>query len=249
MVKNNSFKKIVGGIGDFLQGADSAIAEKEIKVYSHAKNASDFFSGLGVKAHLQYFKEIEEIYPMEEKDDLSRHLFYNFTPPEKSVELAYGNIGNQDHVIGIHPLGSAFWNQHVKKQDIPIQKIIEPDAVRSLINLFDKHSKIVIFGAPHELEIYKNELKDIQNIVWVDYENIWDSLCHVLFCHLVIAMDSCIKSMSSGLRIPSIVFVPNTHDPFRDQLFIDPYVDQGVMNIIKYNTIGDIEVDKVKNLI
>ena len=86
MVKNNSFKKIVGGIGDFIQGADSAIAEKEIKVYSHAKNASDFFSGLGVKAHLQYFKEIEEIYPMEEKDDLSRHLFYNFTPPEKSVK-------------------------------------------------------------------------------------------------------------------------------------------------------------------
>lgn len=249
MEKSKPLKRIVGGIGDFLQVADDAIEESRIKVYSHAKTAGDFFSGLGVQAEVQHFTNIEAISPSVEEGDLLRTLFYNFSPPEKSLDLAYSNIGNQDYVVGIHPLGSVFWNEYVQKQHIPIQKIIEPTAVRSLINLFDTHTRIIIFGAPGELENYKQALSDLPNITWVEYENIWDSLAHVLCCHLVIAMDSCIKSMSSGNRIPSIVFVPNTHDPFRDQLFIDPYVSQGLMNAIKYNTIGEIEVDKVKNLI
>lgn len=242
-------KKIIGGVGDFLQVVDAAQKEKEIKVYSHASCAEQFFRPLGVSAKIIHFENIEEISSAHDEEDLDRFLFSAFKLPEDSMALAEKNVQGEDFVVGIHPLGSQFWNTHMSSRNIAIEKAIPPAIVSRLIKMVNPGARIQLFGSPGQLTEYKKELGWCPNVSYIEYENIWDSLCHVMFCHLVIAMDSSIKTMAACQRIPSIVFVPDMIDPFRDQWFIDPYVSQGLMHTIKYSSIGEYELDKIKLLI
>jgi ADP-heptose:LPS heptosyltransferase len=61
------------------------------------------------------------------------------------------------------------------------------------------------------------------------YWNIWDSLSCVQHCDLVIGMDSCVKTLSAILRIPTMVLVGDYNDPYRDEVFLRPYISENIM--------------------
>ena len=69
---------------------------------------------------------------------------------------------------------------------------------------------------------------------YVCYLDVYKSFSYVEQCDYVVAADSSVKTMSSMLKIPTFVWMADNHDPFRDSVFIDPYVKDGVMKTFKY---------------
>ena len=90
------------------------------------------------------------------------------------------------------------------------------------------------------------ESKMMDKINFVSCENIWDSLAHVLICDKIVAVDSAIKSMASVRNIPSIVFVGNYVDKTRDNLFLDQYVGDGIMKVVKFTELKEKELKELK---
>jgi ADP-heptose:LPS heptosyltransferase len=74
----------------------------------------------------------------------------------------------------------------------------------------------------------------------IAFDDIWTSLACVAHCHCVLATDSAIKTMAAILRIPSVVLVGDYPDPFRDQVFLTPYVNDGIMRLIKFTDIDTL---------
>lgn len=235
-------KYIIGGIGDFLQSLDDAQKEKIIKVYSHFLQGASFFKPFDINVNFSYFKDRSSL----EACNLSfapvqKKLFQDFLTPEKSLELAMKNSRGKGSIIGLHPVGSKFSNDIYLNNNIPL-KIIPPKTLKKIVN---KDNYYFIFGSKEELIEYKKEIQG-SNIHWVDYDDIWDSLAHVPFCRRVFGIDSSIKTMASVKRVFSVVLVGNFRDDFRDDHFITPYVNEGVMKVFKFNNILEQE-DEIIN--
>ena len=64
------------------------------------------------------------------------------------------------------------------------------------------------------------------------------NLSHVTECSAFIGSDSAFKTMSAMLRIPTIVWMGDYKDKFRDENFIDPYVKAGVMSVVHYTDLS-----------
>ena len=236
-------KYIVGGIGDFLQCVDDAQKEQTIKVYSHFFGAKSFFEGVGVKIDFSYFKDLSFLKEghLIRSSQIQRRAFQGFSIPEKSLEFASKNSNNKASIIGLHPVGSKFSNSIYSSAGVPL-KIIPPQILKKIINKDDYY---FIFGSKEELVEYKKEIQ-ANNVQWIDYEDIWDSLAHVSFCRKVIAVVSSVKTMASVKKIPSIVFAGNFRDDVRDAYFLDPYVDAGVMKVFKFNDMVKQENEIIK---
>lgn len=226
---------IFGGIGDFLQSVDGIKAGEKVRVYSHFKDIEGFFKPLGVDSSSFYFEDssfARDDYFIHSSERVKRSIFQNFKTPEKSVEMARRNATGKGRIIGIHPVGSKFSNEFYSRLGLPV-KFIPPSLVKKIIN---KDNYYFIFGTTEELKQYKREIEG-DNIFWVEYDNIWDSLCHVLFCEKIVAIDSSVKTMASVKRIPTTVLLGDFKDDGRDFNFINPYVEAGVMKIFKFKDI------------
>jgi ADP-heptose:LPS heptosyltransferase len=55
--------------------------------------------------------------------------------------------------------------------------------------------------------------------------------------------------MANILRIPSVVLVGDYRDPFRDDHFINPYVEDGHMKVVKFKDIDKVNPDEVVSLL
>jgi len=83
----------------------------------------------------------------------------------------------------------------------------------------------------------------------IAFGNIWASLACVAHCHRVLATDSAIKTMASILRIPTVVLVGDYHDAFRDEVFLKPYVSDGVMQLIKFRNMDTLDPQRIVEFI
>ena len=52
--------------------------------------------------------------------------------------------------------------------------------------------------------------------------------------------------MASVKNIPSVVFVGNYEDKMRDDLFLDPYIADGVMKAIKFSDLNEQKIKELK---
>jgi hypothetical protein len=66
-------------------------------------------------------------------------------------------------------------------------------------------------------------------------------LSYVQQCDVIIASDSSIKTMSSMLKIPTLVWLADYRDPPRDSMFIDSYTQAGVMEVFWYKNFNDLQ--------
>jgi len=233
-------RHVCGGIGDFIQSFDSVQKGERVRVFSHFPKAEDFFSPIDADFEFKHFNSVQDLQEIKDEinrsgEELPRQIFQKFlSVPEEKFNKAYSNVGDWEDIIGIHPVGSKLSNDFWGSLSKP-KKIIPPWFTKAIIK---EHKKYLIFGTQEELTPYKEELKDLSNVKYIDYENIWDSLCHVLCCKSVIAVDSCIKAMSCARKIQTLVFVGDYEDEFRDKNFISPYVREGIMKVIPFTTIS-----------
>jgi len=227
---------IIGGIGDFLQCLDAVINLKNSScsfvVVTHYKQAPDFFGKYADlnKFSFYYFNSLAELHQincgLDFKDLIicPRSAYFE----EKCPYEVQSPFDNDNEIIGIHPFGSSF-SQSAHTQLKFSQKKLSKNLVDSLIKP-DKN--YFIFGSPAETTQYSH-YDESPNVCIISHPDIWVSLSHVQLCKKVIAVDSSIKTMALSKKIKTYLILGDFKDETRDSLFINPYLNSGLLDILK----------------
>lgn len=236
-------KYALGGIGDFLQMLESAKENREILVFTHYKDAKKFFQNF-CTSHVTLYSNVDElvkIYPLfENLIPLEKKLYPSFEVPTASKRMANEVISRRkkknQKVVGIHPIGSDFSNMFWFQKGKPLKYMSE----ENVADLIDARNLFLLFGTEKELNDNYPNLINKPNVVPICFPNIWDSLAFVDHCDALIGVDSSFKTMSCIRKIPTLVLLGNYEDKYRDENFIDPYVKDGILSVIKFNKIDDV---------
>jgi len=132
-------------------------------------------------------------------------------------------------LIGVHLGGSRLSIDEQKKRGLPTKDLPAGilQRLRSTIEC-----NVVLFGT--QLEIDTLGVVEDATLKLACFPEVIDSLALAPHCHAFVGSDSAVKTMTSMLKIPSIVWLGDYTDPFRDRAFIEPYVRAGVMKVFRY---------------
>jgi len=244
-----------GGVGDILQSWWYIHNNKddEYIVHSHYKNVKEIFDYLGAKNVSYYnFSDMEshndgvdailkdfgqEI--QQQTKDIPRAFYSSFAFSFQDEELslsAFESFEKDQYTVGIHPFRSDFAQSVYKDHNLPCS-ILPLEVAKSVI---EEDKNYLIFGRSQELSDYG--LEEPSNVKFVSFPSILTSLNTIKYCKKFIGLDSCFKSMSSMQRIPTLCVIGDFPDNTRDVMFIDQYVKDSVMTVIKTkNTTEDQE--------
>jgi len=227
-------KYINGGIGDILVSLQDAKEAKEIDLYSHFAGAKEMVENAGVKVNkfVYYTNKIPEDTPGEQ---LPFRLFPVFDLPYNVVDILDKYDIDDKPIIGVHPFGSNFSRDFWAEKDHPI-KNFSNECIEWLIEELSTSYNIFLYGTCSELDQLRQNIGSyfFNKNVHLFCNEIWESLASVALCDAVIAADSCIKTMSAILGKPTYVYLGNYVDHYRDQIFIDPYIREGVMKVWQF---------------
>lgn len=235
-----------GGVGDFLQTLwfVSNNLESSYIIHTHFKKAKDFFSSFGVNnIDIYTFDTIEE--HDSQVDLIIQNHGENSTTNIKEVPRAFystvefeeahendaksliDSFASVKPIIGIHPFGSSFAAKVHEDFNLPT-KFIPANLCENVIN---ENYNYLIFGAKPELESYG--LKESPNVKFVCFENILTSLACVKHCSKFIGVDSCFKTLSTNLKIPTFIVLGDFEDRIRDAMFINQYEKDGILKVYR----------------
>jgi ADP-heptose:LPS heptosyltransferase len=220
----------MGGMGDVLLSLEDALQEREITLYSHNEDAPKLLTSFGIKVRFEHFLDHTEVVTAGRP---VRQRQYPVVPiPEASLARARA-LAVRRRVIGLHPIGSAFSRRLGERRRTPLKRV-PPDVVRRLLDtLDDGDTSVLLFCAPGERAEFESERLG-PTVTVVAEADPWDTLACVTLCHRVIAVDSVIKTMSALRRIPTLVLLGDHRDRYRDKHFINPYVRDGVMHVVRF---------------
>jgi hypothetical protein len=231
---------LLGGIGDFLQYIPFIDANRQnpirYRVVSHLKGAPAFFQTIGIKPEsISIFSTLDE----------QNKILQSFPPHHQIIQcprFQYFDTYPFDHqkplftncrpTVGVHIGGSSFSIDTQKKFGMILKSI----PAKVIEGLRSKDYNLMVFGLEEELK--GMEIKQSETLKFICDENPAKSLAYVNQCHAVVGSDSGIKTMSSMNRIPTFVWLGDYRDDPRDQLFIEPYIKDGVMDVFRYKDVG-----------
>ena len=247
--KNNkkSALMICGGVGDFLQHVPYMLNNKSDRyvIITHFPKAKDFFETIGVKVEKIYtFTDREEEKAIVESVSKEvnlyrcpRNLLMDTSPflPETPI------YNNNYPVVGLHAGGSSYAvNKEIKSGNVP--KTLPKSYIDGLIKELGKLDvNVIFFGMKSEIESF--DISENEKLKFSCHEDITKSLSVVSQCNAFVGSDSAFKTMSSMLKIPTIVLCSAPKNNFRDRMFIDPYIKHQIMSAFKYTTFSNKEVE------
>ena len=242
-------KYVNGGIGDLLLSLEDAVNEGAVSIFSHYPKASDVYTPFNI--WINRFEKYDSLSDLNNLfipgEPLEHKNYPKFTVPKCPIE----KVG--DKIIGIHVEGSSVSNEFWKQRGQP-GKNMSGDFIISLLNDLKKKFndyQFYLFCSPASKDYLCNVV--YSNLFFstkiIHCDNIWDSLSCVLHCDFVIGMDSCIKTMSALSSIPTITLVGDYQDEYRDVKFLNPYVNDGVMKLVKFKDINLVKTEEVISLI
>lgn len=243
-----------GGIGDFLQTLwfVSNNPNEEYIIHTHYDKAKEFFSSFNVNnVDVYIFKNIAE-HDAQVDSIVNKHgenstqnirevprAFYSKIEFDEKIkeeaDYLVKTFQSEKPIIGIHPFGSKFSSGVHSDFNLP-QKFIPAEVLKSIINT---NYNYLIYGTESELDSYGIEESD--NVKFVRFDNILKSLATVFHCSKFIGVDSCFKTMSSNLKIPTFIILGDFQDPLRDAMFINQYESDGIMKVYR---LKDFEAEK-----
>lgn len=243
ITNENIYVVAQGGIGDLLQFLPFLIQNKNnnkirIILASHQAATLQILNHFKINPYAIYnYTTFDELLILESKIreyspiySCPRSLFFDdipFPPPAQDVK-------NSNPIVGIHLWGSQYsQNTALKFNTQP--KTIPFDIINALAKL---KINILIFGSPNELDCIDDNFP-FGNVKLLYKDNIIESLRHVAICDAVIAADSSIKTLSAMLKIPTLVFISDIDDKFRDENFINPYVQKSNMVTYEYSSLSN----------
>lgn len=232
-----------GGIGDLLQHLPFVLAHKprppRYVVASHQAGATRLFEHVGVALERfflyaddeQLAKAEDEIVRMGPVVPCPRVQYFSESPFVRPPDVfADGSLP----IVGVQLGGSRY--SIVKQAQAGLTSKALPGAL--LGHLVPKPINILLFGSADE--IAATGLVETARLKFICFPDIVTSLSNVLLCRAVVASDSVVKTMSAMLRIPTVVWLANYRDDFRDRLFIRPYAADGVMSVFRYVNLAAI---------
>jgi hypothetical protein len=241
---------IRGGIGDFLQSLwfVRAYPHKDYIIHSHFKKAKEFYDHFGVNKTCFYpfddfagHNEQVDAIVKEQGENSPKNIqetpraFYSAfdfgEEANNTSEALVGSFKERKDIIAIHPFRSGFALSVYASFDLPA-RIIPLSITKEIIN---NDNNYLIFGSKEELSNYGLEESD--NVKFVSFDNILHSLNTVKYCSKMIGVDSCFKTMSSMQKISTICLIGDFPDQTRDAFFIDQYVNDGYMKVMKVKDI------------
>lgn len=234
---------IGGGIGDFLQSFLFLNNNKNYKfiIHTHFKKAKDFFNYLGVQnIEIVIFSDLQEfsnqrraLFESANTQICPRDFFYDF-PLNDSMNESNNDLKNSfckiQPIIGIHPFGSQFANDVAKINGVSTKNI----DTSTIYNSINENFNYLLFGTKEELD--NAEFYEKENVKFVCFSNIVNSLAAVKLCSLFIGTDSCFKNMSCINGIKTYCILGGYKDDFRDAFFVNPYTQNRVLEIFHTET-------------
>jgi ADP-heptose:LPS heptosyltransferase len=246
--KNNkkSSLMICGGVGDFLQHLPYVLNNKSNSyiIITHFPKAKKFFEQIGVKVEQIYIfsdREEEKAIVAKISNEMNIYRCPRKLFMEQSPFLTEAKLFTDYHqVIGIHAGGSSYSvTKEIKSGNVP--KTLPKSYVTNLLKEIKRlNVNVIFFGMKNEIEsfnIFEND-----KLKFSCHEDITQNLSVVSQCNAFIGSDSAFKTMSSMLKIPTIVLCSAPKNNFRDRMFIDPYIKHHVMYAFKYNDFSDKEI-------
>ena len=230
---------LLGGMGDFLQCLPFIDANRQnpirYRVISHLKGAPEFFETIGIKPEsIDIFSTLEEQNKI--LGSFSRHH-----PMLQCPRSKYFDIYPFDHqkplftngkpVVGVHVNGSAFAIDTQKKFGMVLKSI----PAKVIKELKSKDYNLMVFGLEEELK--DMGIHESETLKFVSDPNPTISLGYVSQCRALVGSDSGFKTMSAMNRIPTFVWLGDYIDQPRDELFINPYVQDGIMKVFRYKDV------------
>jgi ADP-heptose:LPS heptosyltransferase len=223
-----------------LLSLESAIGDEIIDVFSHFKNVQEFYRPFGVTVNrFKYFSSLSELWSLGVKSEaLPRTKYPQFKLPKIPIEPP-----NDQFVIGIHIEGSKFSNEACRQYGRPIKDMNLGFLAKLIAALNSREAFPYVFCSPARRPEVDALFKENYNRAFkvIAFDDVWASLACVAHCQTVLATDSAIKTMAAVLKIPSIVLAGDYPDAFRDEVFLTPYVNDGIMRVIKFNEIDSLD--------
>jgi len=230
---------VVGGVGDILQCVpfllDIRTTAVKVIVMSHFKGAASLFDDLAIPVD-------RFVHDSDSRE--SRHRRAQLTATRETVPcprrwhfsvspFSGSRISFSDArpALAVHLCGSSLSiNAHRRKR--VATKTLPVAVLHGL--MASNQFNIILFGTKEEIESFG--LTETERLRFACFERIADSLAVVAQCAAFVGSDSAIKTMAAMLGIPAVVWLTDIQDPFRDSVFITPYVDQGLMKAFRYKS-------------
>jgi len=224
---------VKGGVGDFLQCLPYMRAHPEHRylVASHHDRVAEFFAAAGVRAEEEYLGKLGGVAAC------PRATFFDRWP----FPWAPRRLFSDDRpIVGVHLEASSYSLNVERRFGFPPKTLPATVLTKLMSALPDRN--FFLFGSLGEA--IDLEINTRANFRVVRKPNVADSLLHVHQCSALVGSDSAFKTMSAMLRIPTIVWVGDYLDRDRDERFVDPYVEAGVMSVFRYRDLSkENEVD------
>ena len=205
---------VKGGIGDFLQCLPFMLTHQNYRylVASHYDRVLKFFAAVGLTVEELSLGRLTGI------DTCPRQLFFRKNPFQKQAPI----FTNGRPVLGIHLGGSPYSLSVEKRFGFP-PKALPVTVLDALISANKRHN-IILFGLASELDTLVPNWRETQSehLKFIADDDVTVSLSRVAECSAFIGSDSAFKTMSAMLHIPTIVWVGDYRDDFRDSTFINP---------------------------
>lgn len=237
---------ITGGVGDFLQCIPylSRNPTNDYVVITHFTKAKQFFWAFGIKpSEVNIFSNLDEerviknrVFNNSRSYKCPRDLFFEKNP------LVCNNKSFKARTVGVHMSGSNFTvNLELKKGLTP--KALPNSFILSLLDCLQDLNLIVIFFGTKK-EILDLRIKEHSKLRIFCDDDITKNLSYVSHCDAFIGSDSAFKTMSSMLKIPTILLYTKGKNNFRDRMFINPYVKENVVHPFRYKDFSESEIKK-----
>jgi tetratricopeptide (TPR) repeat protein len=227
-----------GGVGDFLQSLPFLLSQHprppRLVVVSHFAGAASFFERLGIEVSaLLDFSDLPQLQARRAELDrmagvhpCPRQFYFDRPPFPPAEPLAFSR---SLPALAMQLAGSSF-SDGLQRMGGLVPKQLPPLLLERVLAL-DRFN-VILFGAPAEIEALG--MAEREDLRFACFPNVVDSLRVAAQCAAFVGSDSAVKSMAAMSRIPSVVWVGDYPDAFRDGVFIDPYVRDGVMAVFRY---------------
>ena len=238
--QDKSYLLVMGGAGDFLQCLPYMLKNKSNNyvVATHFLNAKIFFDTLKINIKYFYFytnfpelgasrvslANLGSVYRC------PRNLFFS----DSKLPLLKTKVGfkNNHPILGVHFSRSQFASKDETSKNV-LQSFLPLSFINSLIKDLSKlNINVILFGT--EKEIVSYGLKQNNKLKFACHKNIINNLSLVPQCDFFLGSESVFKTMSSMLKIPTILLKANKKENFGSRMFIDPYIREGVMYKLVY---------------
>jgi hypothetical protein len=237
----SKFLYVGGGIGDFLQMTPFMLENKNYfyLVHTHYKKANNYFDFYKIKNLIYLYFETNEQRAEQlncldfDLVEIPRKFFFNYAQTNENKIKINNLFQDKKPIVGIHPFGSSYSNATYKQFQLP-EKIIDNQLLNEITNE-NPDFNYLLFGSQNELNNYK--IKESKNIKFISFDSINESLMSIKSCFKFIGTDSCFKNMACMNKIKTLCICGNFDDYFRDENFMNPYLKENIMEVVKYNKV------------